>query len=104
MKFAEGTDSHKTVDTSAATNRGDIPSEKFLTPDGESLYYRVSKILKVLDDTLAAKIPDLQDLKEAQGESTAVGSPAKSTTTATKSEPPSGGTNPASTPASGAIP
>lgn len=50
--------------------RSDIPSQTNLTPDGETLYYRVSKILKVLDDTLASKIPDLQDLKDAKGDST----------------------------------
>ena len=37
---------------------------------GETLYYRVSKILKVLHDTLSGKIPDLQDLKGANGEVT----------------------------------
>jgi len=57
--------------------RGDIPSQDLLTPDGETLYYRVSKILKVLNDTLASKIPDLQDLKAAQGETTTPASPAK---------------------------
>lgn len=57
--------------------RSDIPSRTHFTPDGETLYYRVSKVLKVLNDVLASKIPDLQDLKEAHGESSASGSPAK---------------------------
>ncbi|WP_299641155.1 hypothetical protein [Devosia sp.] len=70
-------DGRKTVDLSRATSRGDIPSTLVLTPDGETLYYRVSKILKVLNDTLATRIPDLQDLKDAQGESSGVGAPAK---------------------------
>jgi hypothetical protein len=59
------------------TGRADIPSATNLTPDGETLYYRVTKILKVLNDTLARKIPDLQDLKEAEGESGGDVSPAK---------------------------
>jgi hypothetical protein len=59
----------------AASN--DIPSTTKLTPDGETLYYRVTKVLKVLDDVLASKIPDLQDLKDAKGDWTSSpGSPA----------------------------
>jgi hypothetical protein len=54
-----------------------IPSQNVLTPDGETLYYRVTKILKVLSDVLANKIPNLDDLKEAHGESGASGMPAK---------------------------
>ena len=50
--------------------RSDIPSQTNITPDGATLYYRVSKILKVLGDMLASKIPDLQDLKDAKGDST----------------------------------
>lgn len=46
----------------------DIPSATQLTSEGEILYYRVTKILNVLYDSLAGKIPDLQDLKEAHGE------------------------------------
>jgi hypothetical protein len=65
------------VDPGNPIGRSDIPSRTNLTPDGETLYYRASKILKVLNDTLAGKIPDLQDLKEANGES-AGSSPAKS--------------------------
>ena len=56
------------VDLSHAGERADIPSQTVLTPDGETLYYRVSKILKVLNDVLASKIPDLQDLKDAKGD------------------------------------
>jgi len=50
--------------------RADIPSGEVLTPDGEILYYRVTKILKVLNDTLSSKIPDVQDLQDAQGQIT----------------------------------
>ena len=64
------------VDPGNIDGRSDIPSSTNLTPDGETLYYRVSKILKVLNDTLANKIPDLQDLKEAHGEPGGLGSPA----------------------------
>jgi hypothetical protein len=62
-------DGRYVLDRTAGHPRCDIPSPTYLTPDGESLYYRVSKILKVLHDTLSSKIPDLQDLKEAHGES-----------------------------------
>jgi hypothetical protein len=65
----------KTVDLSLAQSRSDIPSDTQLTTDGETLYYRVSKILKVLEDTLASKIPDLQDLKDANGEAGSQASP-----------------------------
>jgi hypothetical protein len=72
MGFAPGTGTGKPVLLPADKNgRGDIPSQTNLTPDGETLYYRVSKILKVLDDTLANKIPDLQDLKDAKGDTSA---------------------------------
>jgi hypothetical protein len=71
--------------------RNDVPSSTNFTPDGETLYYRVGKILKVLDDTLAARIPDLQDLKEANGESGGKGSPAK-TADAPPVTPPSSST------------
>lgn len=64
------------VDQGDKNGRSDIPSQTNLTPDGETLYYRASKILKVLNDTLASRIPDLQDLKEAHGESGASGAPA----------------------------
>ena len=62
-------DGRTVVDPSVGGPRSDVPSQTELTPDGESLYYRVSKILKVLHDTLSSKIPDLEDLKEANGES-----------------------------------
>lgn len=45
-----------------------IPARNRLTIDGETLYYRVTKVLKVLDDALAQKIPNLQDLQDAVGE------------------------------------
>jgi hypothetical protein len=54
----------------------DIPRSDRLTPDGETLYYKCAKNLKVLDDVLAGKIPDLQDLKDAKGDTS-------TTTTAT---------------------
>jgi hypothetical protein len=56
------------VDPDLGEPRGGIPSSESLSPEGERLYFRVSKILKVLNDTLSAKIPELQDLKAAQGE------------------------------------
>jgi len=68
----------KIVDLSHAHSRSDIPSDSVLSPDGETLYYRVTKILKVLNDVLASQIPDLQDLKDAKGDSSgSVASPAK---------------------------
>ena len=45
-----------------------IPPSDCLTPDGQTLYYRVIKTLQVLEDVLANKIPDLQDLKDAKGD------------------------------------
>lgn len=45
-----------------------IPARDRLTIDGETLYYRVIKTLKVLDDALAQRIPNLQDLQDAVGE------------------------------------
>ena len=59
--------------------RNDVPSSTNLTPDGETLYFRVSKVLKVLNDTLANKIPDLQDLKDATGESNGLAAPPATT-------------------------
>ena len=62
------------VDYSGATNAEtlansrDIPPSDRLTVDGQRLYYRVVKTLKVLSDVLANKIPDLQDLKDAKGD------------------------------------
>jgi len=52
----------------ATANASNIPRSDLLTPDGQTLYYRVIKILKVLEDVLANKIPDLQDLKDAKGD------------------------------------
>lgn len=58
------------VDTSDVphVDENEIPSDSKLTPDGETLYYRVTKIVKVLDDVLSGKIPNLEDLKDASGE------------------------------------
>ena len=58
-----------------------IPPSDCLTPDGQTLYYRVIKTLQVLEDVLANKIPDLQDLKDAKGDTS-------QTTTATASSKP----------------
>ncbi len=57
-----------TADFSKAKPRGNIPNQRKLTPNGEVLYYRVVSVLKVLDDVLAKKIPDLQTLKDAKGD------------------------------------
>jgi hypothetical protein len=77
MGFSSG-EGRKIVDLSLAHSRSDIPSDSVLSPDGETLYYRVTKILKVLNDVLASKIPDLQDLKDAKGDSSgSIASPAK---------------------------
>lgn len=54
----------------------DIPRSDRLTPDGETLYYKVTKQLKVLDDVLAGKIPALQDLKDSKGDTSGSTSPA----------------------------
>lgn len=61
------------VDSSLVTEASgrDIPRSDRLTPDGETLYYKCVKNLKVLDDVLAGKIPDLQDLKDAKGDTSA---------------------------------
>lgn len=54
---------------------GAIPRSDCLTIDGETLYYRVTKTLKVLDDALAEKIPNLQDLKDSQGDNSGTPKP-----------------------------
>lgn len=66
------------IDLSHASLAGaaGIPTGKGLTPDGETLYYKVTKILKVMEDVLANKIPDLQDLKDAKGDTSGTTSPA----------------------------
>jgi len=61
-------DYHHADTPEAQASAGDIPPSDRLTPDGQTLYYRVIKILKVLEDVLANKIPDLQDLKDAKGD------------------------------------
>ncbi|GEM_PF-2941643 len=58
-----------------SNNGAAIPNQHALTFDGETLYYRVTKTLKVLDDALAQKIPNLQDLKDSQGDSSAPPAP-----------------------------
>jgi hypothetical protein len=81
MKFK--TENGKTsVDSSGAPAMGKsgIPSSATLTADGETLYYRVTKTLRVLEDALANKIPNLQDLKDSQGDNsqtTTAASPVK---------------------------
>ena len=52
----------------AKADARNIPPSDCLTPDGQTLYYRVIKNLKVLKDVLANKIPELQDLKDAKGD------------------------------------
>jgi hypothetical protein len=66
----------------AKANARDIPPSDCLTPDGQRLYYRVVKTLKVLNDVLADKIPNLQDLKDAQGDT----SPTTTTSAVAKSD------------------
>jgi hypothetical protein len=94
MAFKKDANGKVTVDSSGVTKSLDsnnIPSPNKLTPDGETLYYRVSKILKVLDDALANKIPDLQDLKDAKGDSsgssTPPAKPGQATTTVAPAKP-----------------
>ena len=67
MKFVTDENGKKTVDY-PTEGRSGIPSTTKLTADGQTLYYRVTKSLKVLEDALASKIPNLQDLKDAQGD------------------------------------
>jgi hypothetical protein len=76
MKFLTDANGKKTVDYASAKPNPNIPSSEELTADGQTLYYRVTKSLQVLEDALANKIPNLQDLKDAQGDTSA-------TTTAT---------------------
>jgi hypothetical protein len=71
MKFVTDGTGKKTVDYLNATPNPNIPSKTDLTADGQTLYYRVTKSLQVLEDALANKIPDLQDLKDAQGDTSA---------------------------------
>jgi len=66
----------------AKANARDIPPSDCLTPDGQRLYYRVVKTLKVLNDVLADKIPNLQNLKDAQGDT----SPTTTTSAVAKSD------------------
>jgi hypothetical protein len=66
----------------AKANARDIPPSDRLTPHGQRLYYRVVKTLKVLNDVLADKIPNLQDLKDAQGDT----SPTTTTSAVAKSD------------------
>jgi hypothetical protein len=79
MSFAQVGGKNQVVLPNPQNQPNHIPYSDRLTADGETLYYRVGKTLKVLDDVLASKIPDLGDLKESQGEG-ANGSPMKSTT------------------------
>ena len=66
----------------AKANARDIPPSDRTTPDGRRLYYRVVKTLKVLNDVLADKILNLQDLKDAQGDT----SPTTTTSAVAKSD------------------
>ena len=67
MRFGKDVNGKTTVILPSSTPESakNIPYSDRLTPDGETLYYRVSKTLKVLADVLASKIPDLQDLKDS---------------------------------------
>ena len=53
----------------SGTNK--IPSPDVLSAQGETLQHRVVAIVKVLNDALEKKIPDLQDLKDANGDTSA---------------------------------
>ena len=75
MSFPKDAEGKGRLDFTNYQPNANIPSDKVLTIDGETLFYRISKIMKVLNDVLANKIPDLQDLKDAEGD--------KSTTTST---------------------
>ena len=76
MGFTTDANGKKIADPTQGAPSGEIPSQNYLTPAGETLYYRTTKILKVLNDALVSQIPNLEDLKEANGESSASGSPA----------------------------
>ena len=54
---------------------GDVPPHDRLTKDGQTLYYRVTKAIAVLEAALANKIPNLQDLKDAKGDTSSAPSP-----------------------------
>jgi hypothetical protein len=79
MKFKTDNTGKKTVDYSDQTPNPNVPSGTDLTADGQTLYYRVTKSLQVLENALANKIPDLQDLKDAEGDTstTSTTAPAK---------------------------
>jgi hypothetical protein len=78
MKFRKEGDRFIVDPETRGFSKAGIPSNQVLTADGQSLFYRVTKILKVLDDVLANIIPDLQDLKDAEGDKGAgTASPAK---------------------------
>ena len=77
-KFTTDANGKKHADFSHATPQAGIPDATTLSADGETLYYRVVSVLKVLDDALAKKIPDLQTLKDAKGDT----SPTATTTPA----------------------
>lgn len=68
MKFPRDEKGVGHIDDTLYRANGNIPSKDELTIDGETLFYRIGKITKVLNDALANKIPDLQDLKDAEGD------------------------------------
>lgn len=76
MTFDTDKTGKKTVNRSGEEPNPNVPSRTDLTADGQTLYYRVTKSLQVLEDTLASKIPDLQDLKDAQGDTSTTSSTA----------------------------
>ena len=68
-KFSTDEAGKKHADFTHASASSNVPNATALSADGETLYYRVISVLKVLDDALAKKIPDLQTLKDAKGDS-----------------------------------
>ena len=81
-KFVTDPNGKKHPDFSHAAPKHRIPDEETLSGDGETLYYRVVSVMKVLDDALSKKIPDLQTLKDAKGDTspTSTASPVDSGT------------------------
>ena len=77
-KFITDANGKKHADFSRAKPRGGIPDATTLSVDGETLYYRVISVLKVLEDALAKKIPDLQTLKDAKGDTSTTATAAPS--------------------------
>jgi len=58
----------KVTPDSWKVRRADVPSCHYYSAQAETLQHRVIAAIKVLDAALARKIPDLQDLKDAKGD------------------------------------